>query len=185
MNKCKTSAESNVLSRLHAMKREQNTPNCCTDSCQMFFINNRQTYKAFTQNMCSSQSTIIMFIKQWSDVWALSRLKSTFLWKDQYELICHERLPKANRFISFMSKSLKKLFLWWNMDFCGSYFLRTIWNWGFGTNMESNVAVTLHFEDLAVNNYLFFKYVCMCLWKISNCSFEYFWSMWNLFFYFY
>ena len=110
MNKCKTSAESNVLSRLHAMKREQNTPNCCTDSCQMFFINNRQIYKAFTQNTCSSQSTIIMFIKQWSDVWAPSKLKATFLWKDQFELIFHARLLKTNRLSSFMTKSLRNFF---------------------------------------------------------------------------
>ena len=28
----------------------------------------------------------------------------------------------------------------------------------------------MHFEDLAVNNYLFLKYVCICLWKILNLS---------------
>ena len=32
----------------------------------------------------------------------------------------------------------------------------------FWTNMESNAAVTLHFEDLAVQNYLFLKDVCIC-----------------------
>ena len=31
---------------------------------------------------------------------------------------------------------------------------------GFWTYTESNTAVTRHFEDLAVNNYLFFKYIC-------------------------
>ena len=42
-------------------------------------------------------------------------------------------------------------------DFCGSYFLWPLWNWGFRTNMESNTAVTLPFEDLAVTNYFFFN----------------------------
>ena len=36
----------------------------------------------------------------------------------------------------------------------------------FLTNMESNADVTLQFEDIAVQNYLFLKYVCICLWKI-------------------
>ena len=43
--------------------------------------------------------------------------------------------------------------------FCGSYFLWPLWNWDFGTRMESNTAAMLYFEDLAVKNYLFFKYV--------------------------
>ena len=30
--------------------------------------------------------------------------KATFLWEDQFELICHERLPKTNRFNRFMPK---------------------------------------------------------------------------------
>ena len=41
-----------------------------------------------------------------------------------------------------------------NLDFCESYFLWPFCNGVFWTNMESNAAVTLHFEDLAVNNYL-------------------------------
>ena len=32
----------------------------------------------------------------------------------------------------------------------------------FRTNMESNAAVTLQFEDLAVTNYVFLKDVCIC-----------------------
>ena len=35
--------------------------------------------------------------EQCSDVWALSRLKPTFLWKGQFKLICHARVPKSNR----------------------------------------------------------------------------------------
>ena len=34
--------------------------------------------------------------------------------------------------------------------------------------MEGNAAVTLHFEDLAVQNYLFFKHVRICWEKILN-----------------
>ena len=57
-----------------------------------------------------------------------------------------------------------------NLDFCSSYFqLLLWWNWVFRTNMESNAAVTLHFENLAVQNYLFLKDMCICWWKISNC----------------
>ena len=114
-------------------------------------------------------------LKQCSDVWAISRSKPTFLWNAPFELIFHARLSKTNRFSSFRAKSLRKKNLGQNLDFCKSYFLWPLWNWGFGTNMESNAAVTLHFEDLAVKNYLFLKYVCIRLWKISNCSFKYFW----------
>ena len=35
--------------------------------------------------------------------------------------------------------------------------------------MESNAAVTLHFEDLVDQNYLFLKDVCIRWWTISNC----------------
>ena len=118
-------------------------------------------------------------LQQGSDVWALSGSKPTILWNDPFELIFHARLSKMNRFSSFRAKSLRKKNLGRNLDFCKSYFLWPLWNWGFGTNMESNAAVTLHFEDLAVKNYLFLKYVCIRLWKISNCFFKYFWSMWS------
>ena len=37
-----------------------------------------------------SYSSLIIFLQQWSDVWALSRSESTFLWNSQFELICHE-----------------------------------------------------------------------------------------------
>ena len=71
-------------------------------------------------------------LEQCSDVWALSRSKATNLWKDQFELIFHERLSKTNRFSSFMTKSVWKFFLRQNLDFCGNYFLWPLWNWGFG-----------------------------------------------------
>ena len=96
-----------------------------------------------------SKGTIL---EQCSDVWALSRSKPTFLWKDQFELICQARLQKKNRFNSCMTKSLRKKMLTQNLVFCGSYFLWPLWNWGFGTNMESNAAVSLQFEHLAVTN---------------------------------
>ena len=34
--------------------------------------------------------------------------------------------------------------------------------------MESNAAVTLHVEDLAVNNYLFFSNMCVCVCEKSQ-----------------
>ena len=51
---------------------------------------------------------------QCSDVRALSRSDPTFLWKDQFVLICHARLKKTKRFNSFMPKALRK-FLWCEM----------------------------------------------------------------------
>ena len=49
-------------------------------------------------------------LQQCSDVWALSRWKPTFLWKDQFVLVCHARLLKTYRFNSFMTKSFRKNF---------------------------------------------------------------------------
>ena len=69
-----------------------------------------------------------------------------------------------------MTKSLRKNFFGQNLDFCGSYFLWHLWNWSFGTNMESNAAVTLHFEDLAVNNYLFWIYLCIHFWQAHQST---------------
>ena len=120
----------------------------------------------WTKSSIMISGTQIMTLKQCSDVWALSRLKPTFLWKDQFELICHARLPKTNRFNSVMTNLVSKKFLRQNLDFCGSYFLWPLWNWGFGTNMESNAAVTLQFEHIAFTNYLFLKDLCICWWKI-------------------
>ena len=40
--------------------------------------------------------------------------------------------------------------------------------------MESNAAVTLQFEDLAIKKYLFFKRYVHLLVKISNCVIKYF-----------
>ena len=112
-----------------------------------------------------------------------SRSKPTFLWKDQFELICHARLPKTNRFNSFCPKH-SEFFFWWNLFFYWSYFLWPLWNWSLGTNMEGNAAVTLQFEHLMVNNSLFLKYVCICWWKISSCSIENCLSMWFNFYFF-
>ena len=83
---------------------------------------------------------------------------------------------------SFVMKSISKMYslnLFWtkplrnkisgqNLDFCKSYFQFLCCNWVFWTNMESNAALTLHFEDLAVQNYLFLKDLCICWGKISN-----------------
>ena len=52
-------------------------------------------------------------------------------------------------------------------DFCESYFQFLPWNLIFRTYMESNAAVTLQFEDLAVIHYLFLKDVYICWWKSS------------------
>ena len=82
-----------------------------------------------------------------------------------------ENLLKTNRFSSFRTKSLNKKNLRRNLDFCGNYFLWPLLK--MGTNMESNAAVTLHFEVLAVNNYLFFKNMCAFVCEksqVSNCS---------------
>ena len=126
-----------------------------------------------------SQNFGCLALKQCSDVWALSRSKPTFFWKNQLELIFHVRLSKTYTFNFFMTKPLRKKKFEKILDFCGSYFQFLLWNWVFWTNMESNAAVTLHFEDLAVQNYLFLKYVCICWWKISNCLQKHFWWMWS------
>ena len=61
-------------------------------------------------------------LKQWSDIWALSRLKYTFLWKHPFELIFHNIFTKKYRFNFFMTKSLRKSYLRQNLDFCQSIF---------------------------------------------------------------
>ena len=66
-----------------------------------------------------------------------------------------------------------------NLNCWKRYFQFLCGNWVFWTNMESTSAVTLHFEDLAVQNYFFLKDVCLCRWKISNCSQKHFWWLWN------
>ena len=73
------------------------------------------------------------------------------------------------KFNLFMAKPLRKKYLGQNLDFCGSYFQFLLQNWVFGTNMESNTAVTLHFEDIAVRNYLFLKDVWF-VGEIVICS---------------
>ena len=40
--------------------------------------------------------------------------------------------------------------------------------------------VTLHSEELAIQNYLSSKNVCICWWKISNCFQKHFWWMWSI-----
>ena len=44
------------------------------------------------------------------------------------------------------------------MDFCASYFLWPLCNGSFGTNLESNAAVTLQFDQLAITNYKSYKF---------------------------
>ena len=68
----------------------------------------------------------------------------------------------------FLTKPLRKKFLGQKLDFWKSYFQFLRWNWVFWTNMGSNAAVTLQFEDLAVKNYLFLKYGFICWWKCQN-----------------
>ena len=67
---------------------------------------------------------------------------------------------------------------WQNLDVCGIYFLFHLWLF-FLANMQSNAAVMLQFEDVAVKNYLFWKYRCIFWWTISICSIKYFWSLWS------
>ena len=88
-------------------------------------------------------------------------------------------ISKTCSFNLFWTKPLRKKKFGRNLDFCGSYFQFLRWNWVFRTNMESNAAVTLHFEDLAVQNYLFLKVVCIRWWKITNCLIKPFWWMWS------
>ena len=64
--------------------------------------------------------------------------------------------------------------------FCGSNFLFHLCNWGFGTNIENNAAVT-QLKDLVVENYFFLEYVCIHWWKLYNCSKKFFWSVWSFF----
>ena len=73
------------------------------------------------------------------------------------------------RFHLFWTKPLRKKMWGQNLDFSKSNFQFLRWIWVFRTNMGSNSAVTRHFEDLVVQNYLFLKDVCICWWKISNC----------------
>ena len=88
-------------------------------------------------------------------------------------------ISKTYSFNLFWTKPLRKKISGQNLDLFGSYFQFLRWNWVFRTNMESNAAVTLHFEDLAVQNYLFLKDVCIC-WKFfSNCLKRHFWWMWS------
>ena len=70
-------------------------------------------------------------------------------------------ISKTYSFSLYWTKPLRKIFLGQNLDFWKSYFLFPCWNWIFWTNMESNAALTLHFGDLAVQNYLFLKDVCI------------------------
>ena len=139
-------------------------------------MNKRMTRKHNCEHKITFVNTrVVEWLQQCSDVWALLRSKPTFLWNDQFELIFPARLSKTNMFTSFRTKSLRKRILGQNFDFSLSYFLWPLWIWGFGTIMKSNAAVTLHFEDLLVKNYLFLKYVCICSWKTSNCSIKYIW----------
>ena len=74
-------------------------------------------------------------------------------------------------------KHIRSIYLWPNHSgkkvrtkfrfFLKVLFIFLLCNWVFWTNIENNSAVTLHFEDLAVQTYLFLKDVCICWWKIS------------------
>ena len=84
-------------------------------------------------------------------------------------------------FIKVYQKPISSITLWpnhlgiknsgRNLDFCGSYFLFHLWNWVFRTNMESNAALMLQFEDFAMNIvFFFFKYVLVIIRLESNFS---------------
>ena len=70
--------------------------------------------------------------------------------------------PKGIASICFGPNHLGKKISGKNLDFCQSFFQFFRWNWVFRTNMESNAAVTLHLENLAVQSYLFLKHVFIC-----------------------
>ena len=88
---------------------------------------------------------------------------------------------KTYSFNCFLTKSLR-IFFNGNLVFLRNLFsISPTWNWVFWTYMESNAAVRIHLEDLAVPNYLFLKDVFIFWWKISNCLVKYFASMWFFF----
>ena len=89
-------------------------------------------------------------------------------------------IPKTFSFNLFLTKSLRKFSLNWNLDFGERYFQFLPWNRVFPTYMKSNAAVTLHLEDLTVKKYLFLKDVCIFWWKISNCLIKYVASFFTL-----
>ena len=93
--------------------------------------------------------------------------------------IVMKSILKTYSFNLFWTKPLRKKIPGQNLDFWKSNFQFLRWNCFFLTNMENNAAVTLHFKDLAVQNYLFLKDVCICWWKISNCSQKHFWWLWS------
>ena len=82
----------------------------------------------------------VTLLKQCSDVWDLSRLKPTLIWKDQFELICTRVFQKPIGLIVLLPNHPGKIFWGQNFDLCGSFFPHLL-NWVFRTNMESNPVI--------------------------------------------
>ena len=82
--------------------------NMVSGSCNMVFGRFQMVSKRFK-----------MVLEQCSDVWALSWSEPTFLWKNQFELICHE-IHSKNVYYQFVYDQItqeiffkqKLLFLW-------------------------------------------------------------------------
>ena len=74
------------------------------------------------------------FLKRCSNVWALSRSESTFLWNSQFEWIVIKFIWKCIASICFGPNHSGKKMLGQNLDFWKSYFLFLRWNWVFKTS---------------------------------------------------
>ena len=95
---------------------------------------------------------------------------------------------RLNRFVmQDFQKQIGSVVLWPNFveakfGFLWKFFF--LWNLGFGTNMESAADVTLNFEDLAVNKYLYF-FLIMCAFVCEKSHFFLFCTFyqWDCFFF--
>ena len=112
-----------------------------------FFL---QSGRASQWRVCYQKSLVShFFIKQTFNVRAEVRLVSNFFWNHPFELIFHKFFPKTNSFSILVTKPLRKIF--WRTFFNFFRFLELIHlqNRVFYTNISSNAAETLQFEDLA------------------------------------
>ena len=77
--------------------------------------------------------------------------------------MCHEIHSKnvELQFVFVFDQITQNIF-YGNLDFVEVFSNFSLEIWFFWTYMESNAAVTLHFEDLVVTNYSFLK--DMCFW---------------------
>ena len=72
-----------------------------------------------------------------------------FFGKVSLSWIVLKSISKTYSFNFCLDQTTQEKNLGQNLDFWKSYFQFLRWNWVFGTNMESNAAVTLNLEDLA------------------------------------